>query len=313
MFQVVVLLLFAVLPAVRPQPPTNSDCSTSLEQVKEQGRCFWTPDNADDAALVPHLQQCLRGKRIYIVGTSVSRNWYFQLVNLFQADNTTNWLRDPASRDYRTQQKKACGGGQEQAREACKTDGIVFRWQNQNIFDDALGDAMLAGNYDIIVANTGLGNIVHHPRHWQGRLLKQGRELAELVSRLPSSTRFYWRTTTQICPSPRCKPDSNFDGCGVPDDANAMIALSNFVLPQLLQKADPRVQILDVSPLANCSFYDDHVHHPHLTIDHLLLLVSRECPQLIDSIVHTCPHLCAALQRELHFQDVRQSGQPRPS
>jgi hypothetical protein len=245
--------------------------------------------------LVPKLQQCLQGKQVYIVGTSVSRQWYFQMVSLMNANQTEPWLRTPRSPHYRAQQKAECGGGTESARESCKQQGAVFRWQNENIFDDDLATSMRSRSYDVVIANMGLGNIVHHPDQWVSRLLQQGEQLAALVSTLPDSTRFYWRTTTHICPTGRCRPNQNFTGCGVPAEANAMIDASNIILPQLLLQRDPRVRVLDVQGLTECSLYDDHVHHPLLTIDHLLLFLSRECPQLKQQIVAVCPHLCIPL------------------
>lgn len=211
------------------------------------------------------------------------------------ANSTQPWLRIPNSPQYRAQQKAACGGGAESARESCREQGIVFRWQNQNIYDEDLANSMRSRSCDIIVANMGLGNIVHHSDNWATRLLQQGKQLAEFVPTLPSSTHFYWRTTTHICPFSRCRPERNFSECGVPAHANAMINVSNFILQQMLLQQDPRVQVLDVQRLTACGFYEDHVHHPVLTIDHILLLISRECPALTPQIVTACPHLCRVL------------------
>lgn len=304
-YSVVVLLLLVLFSG--GTSAEVCDPSFTVEKSKEDGSCFWAGGNQADLQLVPQLQQCMEGKTVYIIGTSVSRNWYFQLLKLMEANSTNHWTRSPGPRHYRTRQKAACGGGAEPAKEACRQGGVVFRWQNQNIFDSDLANAMLRGNYDIIIANTGLGNIVHHSRHWQGRVLQQGRQFAEFAATLPSSTRFYWRTTTKICRHKNCRPDQQFRGCGVPDDANAMIEISNIVLPALMQQRDPRVQILDVVPLTNCTFYDDHVHHAHLTVDHLLLFISRECPSLAHSVVTACPHLCSVL---LHQQDPGWYQQP---
>jgi hypothetical protein len=74
-----------------------------------------------------------------------------------------------------------------------------------------------------------------------------------------------------------------------------MIDITNIVLAHMMSQRDPRVRLLDVMPLTNCSFYEDKVHHPHLTIDHVLLFLSKECPQLTERIVEVCPHLCEAL------------------
>jgi hypothetical protein len=267
----------------------------TLQQAKDMQRCFWQPGNATDLALLPKLQRCLRGKIIYIVGTSVSRNWFFVLQQLMAANATQHWSRSPGPKHYRQQQKAACGGGTEAARESCRGTNIVFRWQNQNIFDEDLAAALRSGNHDIIIANMGLGNLVHHNREWVSRLLKQGRQLADLAASLPSSTRFYYRTTTPICQHGKCSPDKSFQGCGVPEETNSKIEIGNMVLEQLLLCRDPRVQVLDIAPLTDCSFYEDHVHHPHLTIDHVLLFITRECPHLKQDVLRVCPHLCNAI------------------
>lgn len=282
-----------------PFQPTGQQVTctgnVTLEEVRASGSCFWSPGQSADLELVPKLQQCLQGKQVYIVGTSVSRQWYFQMVSLMNANQTEPWLRTPRSPHYRAQQKAECGGGTESARESCKQQGMVFRWQNENIFDDDLANSMRSRSYDIIIANMGLGNIVHHSDQWVTRLLQQGGQLAALVSTLPNSTRFYWRTTTHICLTDTCRPDHKFTGCGVPAEANAMIDASNIIVPQLLLQQDPRARMLDVQGLTKCSLYDDHVHHPLLTIDHLLLFLSRECPQLKQQIAAVCPHLCIPL------------------
>lgn len=213
------------------------------------------------------------------------------------ANLTHPWVRKPSKSNYRAEQKAACGGSNETSRESCKEGGVVFRWQNQNIYDTELAASMQSG-YDIIIANMGLGNIVHHSTQWAGRLMQHAQQLAAQVAGLPSSTRFYWRTTTPICEHGRCRPNSNFQGCGVPREANSMIDISNVVIPTMLLQRDHRVQLLDVRSLTHCNFYEDHVHHPLLTVDHILLLLSKECPQLAPAIGLTCPHLCSALQRQ---------------
>lgn len=273
------------------------DSQETLAAAQSRGSCFWSAGQPADLALVPELQQCLQGKKVYVVGTSVSRNWYFQILQLMSANDTSPWMRSPGKASYRAAQKAACGGGVESSRDACKEQGVAFRWQNQNIHDDDLAEALRSGGYDIVIANMGLGNIVHHPRDWAGRLMQHGKKLAALVATLPSSTRFYWRTTTHICPHGSCenKQGEGFRGCGVPAQASDMIDMGNIVLSHLLLQRDPRVKLLNVMPLTNCSHYEDHVHHPHLTIDQVLLFLSKECPQLTERIVQVCPHLCETL------------------
>jgi hypothetical protein len=217
------------------------------------------------------------------------------LQQLMAANAMTHWTRDPGGKHYRQKQKAACGGGDEATRESCRGSNIVFRWQNQNIYDKDLAAAVRAGNYDIVIANMGLGNLVHHPREWAGRLLQQGQQLATFAASLPSSTRFYYRTTTPICLHGNCVPGRGFQGCGVPEETNSKIEMGNMVLQQLLLHRDARVQILDVLPLTDCSFYEDHVHHPHLTLDHVLLFITRECPHLTQDVLKACPHLCGAV------------------
>lgn len=277
-----------------PGSQAASDCTGNhtLQQSKAQQLCFWKQGSPADVALVPQLQQCLRGKRIYIVGTSVSRNWFFVLQQLMATNATMQWNRSPGSAHYRQKQKDLCGGGTEAVRETCKDGNLAFRWQNQNIFDEDLAAAVRNGNFDIVIVNMGLGNLVHHPQDWATRLLQQGQQLADLAVSLPSSSRFYYRTTTPICQHGGCIPGKSFQGCGVPEEANSKIELGNMVLQQLLLRRDPRVQVLDVSPITDCSLYEDHVHHPHLTIDHLLMFITRECPHLTQEVRKVCPHLC---------------------
>jgi hypothetical protein len=114
----------------------------TLAVAKSRGSCFWSADQPADLALVPELQQCLHGKKVYIAGTSVSRNWYYQMLQLLSANHTNPWVRSPGVTQLPCCTKNSMwrGRGVVQGLVQGAWCGIhlyshyrIFRWQNQNI------------------------------------------------------------------------------------------------------------------------------------------------------------------------------------
>jgi len=226
-----------------------------------------------------NVRKCLAGKKVLILGNSVSRHWVYALRDILVTGTVGNRSR--------IEEMQECGrggiyGGERPGQGSCyglcgcsfETDDkttLGFLWQ-QRIYDPEESTVLQHECPDLLTINAGGDDIFDQSRRpafketLETEVPQLRNMLTEVIASCPE-TKLYWRTTTPLCN-------------GSPEEENEMIKYSNQKITAMLAEAElASVYIYDswAKNVDRCKDYDDHVHHSKLVDEHLHDVLSDYC------------------------------------
>jgi len=262
--------------------PKSAEFTRTLEQtyanaiaVQKDYRVKQYCDSYDDS-----VRKCLEGKKVTILGNSISRHWFSVLRDILESTMGNQSMDD---------EKNECGqggvhGGVRPGQGHCygwcgcstetsSNTKLEFLWQ-QRVYDPEESDLLRHDCADLLTINTGGDDIFDPGRRpafketLENELSQLRNMLTDVIAVCPE-TKFYWRTTTPVCAD-------NFDATAA--ELNEMINYSNDKIRTMLSEA--KLGLVFDSWTANldrCGDYDDTIHHSKLVEEHLHSVLTHYC------------------------------------
>ena len=252
-------------------------------------------------------RSCLRDRSVWILGTSVARQWLFTLIAMLKLS--------PDCIPFRQMQKEACGVSPKQSMRQrykhrlcfglCNCRGkaasteVNFGWQTA--FWDTNLIRQLNSTWardpqtapDVFILNSGYYTLLEQPDHWEWLqdLERGGPHLKSLVQDLSPKTRVYWLEYTPVTREFKFKGNPKIQNTTEPEQntteaprvnytsiINESIRVANAKMDKFW--AGTRVKLLSGvhdHAMANLPAYDDGIHHSKLVPTFLKELLLDFC------------------------------------
>ena len=195
------------------------------------GSCVHVPQVSSGCHESAAVRTCLAGKRVAILGNSVSRHWAYTLVHVLQGMNKAlrlnprGWfdseeiIAELAQMPDRQSEKTDCASGAGKGAKHCSWElnngtesqiTIIFQWFD-TLSDKQIVNAVENSEADVLIINSGtndifLAGMMKEPdpeqryERWHNKLVEQKGQLAAVLNQLSvDGKRIYWRTSTPFC------------------------------------------------------------------------------------------------------------------